>query len=310
MMRVDCALTVAGPSAEELAPRLPDRWRGVRSATDGRPDARGVRAEDLRRHMDEAGLEGAILVAVPSVPRSAEHGFAEALGVAANDWMIETYLDRAAYLRGTIFVASSEASIVEAEIARLVGTSWFAQVRFPTGGGYLAGHHGNRALFLAAARDGLPVFIDSHGGEHLTGVGPVATTLEIPIARAHALQAHLASAVFHGLLPSTPDLRLIVAHPGILWAADLVDRLDRTWNLLGAEIPEVTVPPSRQIAEQVWWLGESGSGAMPRSAGGFIRTVPGSHGATNAVRRGTEESVDTALLRRIYGIRAPARVVP
>ncbi|MBM4418034.1 MAG: hypothetical protein FJ033_06950 [Chloroflexi bacterium] len=307
-MRVDCALTVPGPSAEELAPRLPDRWRGVFSAVNDRRDPPAARTDDLQRRLDEAGLDGAVLVAAPSLSRRLEHGFAEALALATNGWLIETYLDRATGLRGTIFVATIEASIVEAEIARCARTPFFAQVRFPTGGGYLAGHHANRPLFVTAARQGLPVLIDSHGGERLTGVGPVATTLEIPIARAHALQAHLTSAVFHGILPSIPALRLIVAQPGIQWAADMVDRLDRTWNLLGAEIPEITVPPSRQIAEWVWWLDEAAPGADSATVGEIIRTLPGSRGATSPTRRGAWDSVDPALLRDLYGDRAPTPV--
>jgi predicted TIM-barrel fold metal-dependent hydrolase len=63
-------------------------------------------------------------------------------------------------------------------------------------------------------------------------------------------QDQVTSLVMSGVFETVPQLQIVMVECGIAWVAPLMWRLDRAWEMLGAEVPELRQPPSRYIQKQ------------------------------------------------------------
>jgi len=117
-----------------------------------------------------------------------------------------------------------------------------------------AGHPMYRPVFAEAAAHGLP--IGMHIGressmQSMSPVGYASYHIEAMGSWPTYYYAHLASMIFEGVFDRNPDLRIVCIEGGFSWLAPLMWRLDRYWDELKAEIPEVRRRPSEYVADQV-----------------------------------------------------------
>ena len=79
------------------------------------------------------------------------------------------------------------------------------------------------------------------------------------------MQAVLASLVFEGVFERFPKLRIVIMEGGLGWIPSLCARMDKNWNRMRSEVPQVKRPPSEYVREHVWFttqpMEEPGSSA-------------------------------------------------
>jgi uncharacterized protein len=278
---VDCDVHEALGSIGELEPRLEDRWRryfrecrfaglprdpyvatahgGMRAdawPADGGPA--GSSYDVLQRQLFEAsGIDYAILTGsffrVSAMPQVE---FATALASAYNDWLVETWLDRDARLRGSIQVALQDPEAAAREIDRIGQHPRVVQVLFPQAADRAFGHPSFDPVYRAAVRNELLVAIHPSGA---TGTFPAptptgswpSTYMEYHAAFALPYQAQLASLICEGTFVKFPELRVVMLEAGFAWVPHVLWSLDTHWRSLQMEVPWLTRRPSEYVREHV-----------------------------------------------------------
>lgn len=61
------------------------------------------------------------------------------------------------------------------------------------------------------------------------------------------------SLVSGGVFSRFPRLRIVLEEAGIAWVAPLMWRLDRAWESMHDDVPELDRPPSEVIREHLWF---------------------------------------------------------
>jgi predicted TIM-barrel fold metal-dependent hydrolase len=69
---------------------------------------------------------------------------------------------------------------------------------------------------------------------------------------AMAFQAQLISLVFEGTFERFPGLRVVCIEGGLSWLPALVWRMDRLFDEMRDEVPELSRRPSEYVREHVW----------------------------------------------------------
>ena len=70
---------------------------------------------------------------------------------------------------------------------------------------------------------------------------------------AMAFQAQLISLVFEGVFDRFPGLRVVCIEGGVAWVPPLAWRMDRLFEEMSDEVPELSRRPSEYLRQQVWW---------------------------------------------------------
>jgi predicted TIM-barrel fold metal-dependent hydrolase len=276
---IDCDVHIASHKANgrALADYLPARWRdyqavfgatgyqgrwyprpvrdGVRG--DAFPDSGGPAGSDFRllrdQLLDRWDVRYAILSpAVLTEIRNLDH--AAALAAANNEWVVEQWLDRDPRLRASMAVPywDPPAAVRELERARL--DSRFVQVYLHVRTRLPFGNRMYWPLYEAAEAHGLPLGIHLGGADAnpISGAGWPSYYVEEHVGMAQRFAAHVISLVFEGVFERFPGLKIVLIEGGVAWLAPLAWRMDRAWQLLGSEVPEVRRPPSEYVADHFW----------------------------------------------------------
>jgi hypothetical protein len=282
---VDCDVHNHPASDARLRPYLPERWRrhlerfGARTrhglaqgfpypkATPGaaRVDAwppgggpPGSSLSFLREQLlDPLGVSFAVLNCLHAGSSQLDPELGAALCRAVNDWQAAEWLELEPRLRASIVLPYDDGPLSAAEIDRVRGTAGaagFVQALMLVRTVEPAGRRRYWPIYEACERHGLPLGIHfgGYGGHPISSSGWPSFYLEDHTGMAMAFQAQLVSLVLEGVFERFPGLRVVCIEGGVAWLPALAWRLDRLYDELRDEVPELLRRPSEYLREHVW----------------------------------------------------------
>lgn len=273
---IDCDVHILFKSLRDLAPYLAPEWRryvtdtgynGAGSVPYALPGVKGVAMADslppeggpagssyefMRQHYLERFPQSAFMLYGNWSP-AIKHTQAEmqnALAVAFNDWMVDTWLEGHPGVYGSICL-SRDPDVCVREIERLGDHPQIAQVAF-TVSNFEWGDPIYHPVFEAAARHGLVCTFHVGAKTHCAVPEPRYFS-SYHNGYPQAYMAQLIGLINNGVLPKFPDLKILFLEGGWTWLPHVMWRMDRDWRSTRVEIPWVTERPSHYIREQVWF---------------------------------------------------------
>jgi predicted TIM-barrel fold metal-dependent hydrolase len=217
-------------------------------------DYETMRKQLLDPHdVEYAVLTGEDILSVSSLPNPQ---VAAAVATAYNRWLIDEWLPRDSRLKGSLVVATQDATRAAKEIRAFGSHPDIVQVLLPCAATSGYGHPQYHPIYEAAVETGLPVAMHV-GGEGL-GINPPPTATGCPIfyIEWHVLliqcaMSHVVSLVCHGVFEKYPELRVVVIEAGVTWLPTLLWRMDTDWKALRSEVPWVKRLPSQTVREHM-----------------------------------------------------------
>ena len=276
---IDCDIHNTVPSDAALTPYLSARWRrhlenySIRfyytgafyprlnpnaARTDAWPPSGQIPGSDLdfmrAQLLDAWHVEYGILNPLYLAGEQANLDYGAALATALNAWLAAAWLDPEPRLRSSVVTPYEDGGLAAEEIERQAGDKRFVQVLVPARTREPLGRRKYWKLYAAAERHGLPLAIHfgGAGGWPLTGAGWPSYYYEDHSGMPQAFQAQIISLIFEGVFERFPALKVILVEGGFAWLPPLMWRLDRAWERLGDEVPQVTRPPSETIRQHFW----------------------------------------------------------
>lgn len=204
----------------------------------------------------DAGVDIAMLIPLTVRPMAnPEHE--AAVCAATNAWLEDTWLskyNRHGRYYGGIRVCSHDTALACREIEKWAGHPRFNHVMLNPYTDTPMGQSRFYPIYELATRLDLPVVLHvnrSPGMRLLTPVGFSSYFFEHHSLYSLMYASHLASMVFEGVFEKFPTLRIVLIEGGFSWVVPLAWRLDRHWEHLGKEVPEVRCRPSEYIHRHV-----------------------------------------------------------
>jgi uncharacterized protein len=273
---IDCDVHTQLPSQEHLKRHLARRWHrlldqlpraglpemGLRPAPDFyRQDAfpptgpPGSDFELMREQLlDHFGVGRAILAPFEIVLFPQQGELSSALLSALNDSTEQDWLARDDRLYGAITVPFEDGVGAAREIERRASNPRFVSVLITVATREPLGDAKYWPVFEAAEAHGLPVAV------HVAGWSGTEGCSGWPIYHAErhgtwpqAFAAQIVSLVSTGVFSRFPRLQIVLEEAGIAWVAPLMWRLDRAWEAMRDEIPQLDRAPSEIIREHFWF---------------------------------------------------------
>lgn len=204
----------------------------------------------------DAGVDYAIHIPLTVRP-TANPEHEAAVCAATNAWLKDTWLTRYndhGRHYGTLRVASRDTALAVQEIEKWAGDEHFIQVMLNPYNDAPLGQARYYPIYETATRLDLPICLHvnrSPGMRLLTPVGFSSYFFEHHSLYSMMYMAHLTSLVFEGVFERFPKLKVTLVEGGFSWIVPLAWRLDRHWEQLGSEVPNVTRRPSETIREHV-----------------------------------------------------------
>lgn len=240
--------------------RIPHPSSGLRldarTPTGGAPGSDPVFA--LEQWIEPYGITASILIPIQPgaiIPWGDERTGAEYVA-AVNRYFLEEWVGFDRRYRLAISVSPYDVGSAVAEIEELADVEGVAGVFIPPAG-VAMGRSSLFPIYEAAARHALPVIVHPTGGEGNLREAPwLAGGLPDTYPERHAMllqpgQAMLASMVFAGVFDRFPSLKFLLVEYGITWAAALIARMDRAWQLGDGQLAGVARRPSEYVVENV-----------------------------------------------------------
>lgn len=279
---IDCDVHPKLSSVNDLEPFLSERWRthldtfGMRyrmGYQDGNPYPKAAPASSRRDTWPESGLPGSDVgllqsqlldlydieagVMNPLWPTGQGvlgDEFSAALCRATNLWQLELYNRADARLKCSICVPYENADLARREIEYYADDPRFVQVLVLSRTSELLGQRRYWPIFEAAEAANLPVGIHVFGysGHAVTPTGWPSYYMEEMTEHAASAQGMLASMIFEGLFDRFPKTRLILLEAGLAWVPAFGWRLDRIWQRMCSEVPDLKLPPSDYLKQHLW----------------------------------------------------------
>lgn len=272
---VDCDIHPAIPGMKSLLPYLDDYWReqvevraidGLdmslyppRAALSGREDWRpksGKPGSDFQmlqsQALDHFGSSLAICNIHYGVQAMFSADMAAAFCKAANDWLVEEWLNKDDRLRGSVLVPMNDPDLAVEEIERRAGDKRFVQVLMLAMSELPLGRRYFWPIYRAAAKHKLPIGI--HAGSMYrhatTHVGWPSFRIEDYAAMSQAAQGQISSMITEGVFSAVPDLRVVIIECGVSWIPSFYWRAIAQWRAMRTEIPWVERSPAEIIRER------------------------------------------------------------
>jgi predicted TIM-barrel fold metal-dependent hydrolase len=235
------------PKATPQAARL-DAW-----PPDGGPPGSSLRF--LREQLlDPLGVAFGVLNPLHPGASQVDVELGAALCRAVNDWQAAAWLEPEPRLRASIVLPYEDGALSASEIDRVAGQPAFVQALMLVRSTEPLGQRRYWPIYEACERHGLPaaVHFGGYGGHPITSSGWPSFYLEDHTAMAMAFQAQLVSLVFEGVFERFPGLRVVLVEGGVAWLPSLAWRMDRLFEDMRGEVPELRRRPSEYIHEHVW----------------------------------------------------------
>ena len=279
---VDCDIHNHPASEARLRPYLPERWRRHLERFGGRnrhglaqgypypksapqaarldawPPGGGPPGSSLafmrEQLLDPRGTSFGILNCLHAGASQVDVELGAALCRAVNDWQVAEWLEPEPRLRASIVLPFDSAELSVAEIDRVAGHRGFVQALMLVRTLEPLGRRRYWPIFEACERRALPLGIHFGGysGHPVSSSGWPSYYLEDHTAMAMAFQAQLVSLVFEGVFERFPALQVVCIEGGVAWLPPLVWRMDRLFEAMRDEVPELRRRPSEYVRERVW----------------------------------------------------------
>lgn len=181
--------------------------------------------------------------------------YGTAVARATNEWTAEEWLDKDDRLYGSITIQYEDGVGSVVEIRRAHSShKRFVQVLMETRTNELLGNRRYWPVYEVACELGLTIGVHSGGigSNPLSGTGWPSFYIEQNSSPPQQAQSQLTSLIANGVFEAFPELRLVLVENGIAWMPALQERLDRSWEKLRDEIPNVKKPPSEYLKKNVW----------------------------------------------------------
>lgn len=281
---IDCDIHPAPRSPLALQPWLAERWREhmnafgahVRQGLTGqeahpRMMARGMRADafpengpagsDLelmrRQHLDLNGVEFAMLIPLGvSVNEERNPHYAAALAHAANEWQLETWVEKDRRLKGTVIVPQEDIEASVLEIEKRATDSRFRQIIMSPKPVEPLGRKRYWPIYAAASRAGLPIAFHpvlTGGGHPSMGLGWPTYYMQDHYTFGGLMQNIVSSMVFEGVFDQFPNLKIVSVENGFAWVPHFCWRMDKHWDRMRAEVPHLKGKPSDYVRRHLWF---------------------------------------------------------
>lgn len=271
---IDTDIHNALPSGKTLLKYLPSKWhrhhelfgarRGHRGGnyprsvtgnarTDSWPPSGLPPGSDLpflrEQLLDRYDIEYGVLTPLVGSSGQFNPEYGAALCRAANDWLIAEWIEPEPRLRGSIIVPFEEPDLAAEEIDRLGDHPGFVQVLGMTRTNEPLGKRRYWPMYAAAERHGLPIAMHFGGSTNgpITAAGWVSYYIEDHVGASQVTQSQATSLVFEGVFERFPGLRIVLTEGGFAWLPSLMWRMDRAWERLHDEVPQVRRPPSEYV---------------------------------------------------------------
>jgi hypothetical protein len=276
---IDCDIHNAPASDEALGKYLSARWRrhletfGTRPAypgsyyprlhpnaarSDSWPPDGGKPGSDLKfmqeQLLDTWELDYGILNCLYPAGGHPNLDYSMALARAVNEWQVAEWLEPEPRLRASIVVPFGDGAAAAAEIERWAGDPRFAQVILIARTHEPLGRRKYWPMYEAAVRHDLPIGIHFGGGPGwpITGAGWPSFYIEDHVGMPQSFQSQIISLIYEGVFDRFPMLKIVLIEGGFAWLPALMWRMDRSWQLLRAEIPDLQRRPSEYVREHFW----------------------------------------------------------
>lgn len=229
------------------------------SRVDAWPPDGGAPASDLdftrAQLLDRWNVEYAVLNPLLGIGEMLNLELAAVMARAANDWLVDQWLDPEPRFRGSVVIPYEDAAWSAGEIDRVAADDRFVQALMLSRTIEPMGRRRYWPIYEACERNGIPLGIHNGGwgGHPMTPTGFPTFYLEDAAAMALAFQAQITSLICEGVLHRFPKLRIVLIEGGFAWLPSLMWRLDRAWEKLRVEVPHLDVPPSVLIRERFWF---------------------------------------------------------
>ncbi|MEJ0016315.1 MAG: amidohydrolase family protein [Acetobacteraceae bacterium] len=281
---VDCDVHHAMRSIEDLYPYLSAKWRqhlatyGSRqsvpftaqsryfksapalSRKDTWPPNGGAPGTDLKflqeQLLDRYNIEfGTLHLLTPTGMDQRNQDLGPVMCRAINEWQYHEWTQRDQRLKAAIVVPGEDAAAAVAEIEHWAGNPDFCQISLVSHTIEPMGRRRYWPIFEAAVAHGLPIGLHSSGfnGHAVTPSGWASFYAEEHQEVAMSQQAILTSLVCEGVFERYKALKVVIVEAGLAWVPSLCWRLDRQWERMRDEVPNVKRPPSEYVRENMWF---------------------------------------------------------
>ena len=276
---IDCDIHNAPASKDALKSYLPARWKRHMELQEGRPIYPGSYYPRLHpsaarsdswpedgsppgsnlafmqsQLLDTWNIEYGILNTLYPAGAHRNREYSAALTRALNEWQCVEWLDPEPRLRASIVVPFEHDELAAAEIEHWAQDSRFVQVILIARSQELLGQRKYWPMYEAAERHGLPIGIHFGGnsGWPITGAGWPSFYIEDHVGMPQSFQAQIISMIYEGVFERFPNLKIVLIEGGFAWLSALMWRMDRSWQVLGDEVPNLSCPPSETIRNNFW----------------------------------------------------------
>ena len=280
MKLIDCDIHNNAPNNDAIGKYLTGRWKrhyeqfGMRyyfsggyyhrshasaARDDAWPPNGNIPASDLgflrEQLLDHWEIDIGILNTLYGAGEQSNRAFGAALAPAINEWILRDWLEPEPRLRASIVVSYEDGHDAAAEIHRWAHDPRFIQIGLVARTQEPLGRRKYWPMYEAAVEHDLPLGIHFGGapGLPITGSGYPSMYFEDHCGMPQAFQAQLISFVFEGVFERFPTLKIVLIEGGFAWLPSLMWRMDRAWEKLGSEVPEVKRPPSEYIRKHCWF---------------------------------------------------------
>lgn len=276
-MLIDCDVHPALRPGESLVDYVPRQFRdrierrdgswasyvapngGMR--VDGTPPDGGAAGSDPemfeRQVLGDAGVDYALHLC--NVGGSSINPTLDAvLKSAMNEWMAQKWVgeyNRHGRYRSAITIGTTDADLAVREIEKWAGHPYFVELLGNPKSLSPLGDRRYHPIWEAAARHGLPFAIhkDSVGLPALqTPVGFCSFYPEMhSVADATVFVAHVLSFICEGVFDKYPNFKVVLVEGGFSWIGPLMWRLEKMWDAVRREFPEIKRRPSDYLYENI-----------------------------------------------------------
>jgi predicted TIM-barrel fold metal-dependent hydrolase len=210
-----------------------------------------------KQHLDPNGVEYGMLMQLSRGGMEERNlDFAAALSRAVNDWQLETWVKPEPRLRAGIVVPQEDAAFAVSEIERHADDERFAQILISPRSSDPLGHRRYWPIYEAAQRSNKPIALHVQGfsgGHASTASGWPTYYMQEHYAASSGMQNTLVSLVFEGVFERFPGLKIVLIEGGFSWAPALCWRMDKHWERLRQETPQLKRPPSDYVRTHCWF---------------------------------------------------------
>lgn len=213
----------------------------------------------IEQLIDPNGIERVILLhgQMGGLGTFPDADVASTVASAHNEWIQENWFAHDPRFRGGIVVAPQDPAVAAREIDRCADKHGFVGVYLPLHKIAMGERHFH-PIYEAAQRNGLPIINHPAGTENVFATAPgMALTptyyLEWHSALGQVHQSNVLSLLCNGVFERFPELKVVIAEGGFIWAIESMLKLDRDWQGLRNEVPWVKRPPSEYLREHVWF---------------------------------------------------------